>query len=144
MELKRLIGDKPGISLSLNNLGIVALEQKDYSSAKRYFMDGLAMEQEIGSQHALLYDLIGLAGVAVNIGSVESNEREVQRAVLLASAVETHMTQLGANMEPIIRRLFDGTVAVARSLLGEETFDRLWKEGQSMNMEEAIACAREK
>jgi class 3 adenylate cyclase/tetratricopeptide (TPR) repeat protein len=143
MELKRVMGDKPGISLSLNNLGIVVLEQKDYLAAKNYFMEGLTLEQEIGARHTLIYDLIGLASVSMNISLNGSDERQARRAAILAATAATHLTSLGANMEPIIRRLFDLVLKETRNLLGDEKFDQAWKEGQSMTMEDVLVYVRE-
>lgn len=143
LELKRSIGDKPGIGTSLNNLGIVLLEQRDYDAANQYFVEGLFLEHEIGAQHALIYDLIGLAAVAMNIGLDGSNGRKAQRAVRLASAAEAHRTLIGASLEPIIRRLFERVMKETKTLLGEAAFTQAWEAGRTITVEELLAYVRE-
>ena len=141
LELKQGMRDKPGISVSLNNLGIIALEQKDYAAAKKYFLEGLLLEHEMGAHHTLIYDLIGLAGVSMNAALDHADEVEAQRAVRLASAADSHLTRMGATMEPIIRRLFERVVKETMTLLGDDRFARIWEAGQSMTVEELLVYA---
>jgi tetratricopeptide (TPR) repeat protein len=143
LEIKRSMGDKPGIGLSLNNLGIVALEQKEYEAAKEYFLEGLFLEHEIGAQHTLIYDLIGLAGLAMHLGLEEQDEKLTGRAVRLAAAAESQLTSIGASMEPIIRRLFERVVEESKTTLGEGSFAQAWNEGRTMTIEELLGYAKE-
>jgi hypothetical protein len=130
------MGEKPGIAMSLNNLGIVALEQKEYSAARGHFAESLSLAQEIGDQLMVVYDLVGLAAVAVQCGPDDA-----QRAAHLASAAEAHSTFMGASMEPIIRRLCDGTIETAKAFLGEESFEAAWADGKAAPLEQTIAFA---
>lgn len=144
LALKRSMGDKPGIAMSLNNLGIVAIEQKDYDMAQKYFAEALSLAHEIGDQHTLIYDLVGLAGVAMQIGSDRADRQDAQRSARLLSAAATLLAFLGASMEPIIRRMFDRTIELARAFLGEESFDMAWGEGGGMPLEQVLVFALEK
>ncbi len=141
LGLKRSIGDKPGVAMSLNNLGIVAMEQKDYARADAYFSEALSLANEIGDRHTLIYDLVGLAGVAIQIGSEDEAAKDARRAACLASVADAHTTFLGASMEPIIRRMFDRVIEDAKVLLGERSFDAVWAEGQSMPMAQVLVYA---
>jgi predicted ATPase len=143
LELKRSMGDKPGLGLSLNNLGIVALEQKKYETAKKYFLEGLFLEHEIGAQHTLIYDLVGLAGLAMHLGLEQRDDEQMRRAVRLASAAESHLTFIGATMEPIIRRLFERVVEDTKTALGDASFSQAWDKGKAMTMDEILVYVKE-
>lgn len=138
LELKRSMGDKPGISLSLNNLGIIALEQKDYAAAKKYFLEGLALEREIGAQHTLIYDLIGLAGLAMQLGLDQAEGEQMRRAVRLAAVAEAQLAVIGASMEPIIRRLFERVVTETKTSLGEVAFTPLWEAARALSIDQVL------
>jgi len=139
LEIKRSMGDKPGIIMSLNNLGVVALEKKDFDAARVRFNESLALAQEIGDNHMIVYDLVGLAGVAARIGLPDITPQQAERSVHLAAAADKILTSIGATMEPAIRRQYDKTLEKVRAVLSEQEFNLAWDAGKFMPVDEVLA-----
>jgi hypothetical protein len=133
------MGDKWGIGHSLTNLGIVAQEQGDYAGARALHEESLALRREMGDKWGVAACLAGLGGVAVGLGQ----EAQVERGAKLLGAVEGLLQSLGAVLDRSDRLPYERAVASARSLLGEEAFEKAWQEGRGMSMEEAVDYAVE-
>jgi non-specific serine/threonine protein kinase len=63
LEIRRKLGDRKGISASLNNLGILAQWQGDFKKAKACYEECLKVEREFG-------DRAGIAGSLSNLGGL--------------------------------------------------------------------------
>jgi predicted ATPase/class 3 adenylate cyclase len=63
LAIKRDLGDKLGISSTLNNLGLIARDEGDFVRAKALYEEALAIDREIG-------DRARLAGTLENLGAV--------------------------------------------------------------------------
>jgi predicted ATPase/DNA-binding SARP family transcriptional activator len=66
LALFREVGDDPGISRTLNNLGVAAFDEGNYRDAQRYFEESLATERQLdarpGLQIANLADVLKVRG----------------------------------------------------------------------------------
>jgi tetratricopeptide (TPR) repeat protein len=69
LALKREIGDKRGIALSLSKLAYVAQKQADYAEAEPLYLESLVMSQELGDKLGVCLSLIGLGKVVTEAGS---------------------------------------------------------------------------
>jgi predicted ATPase/class 3 adenylate cyclase len=137
LALRRELGDRKGIANSLGNLGGMACEQGDYTGAGALYEESLALRRELGDKQGIAVSLAGLGVVAVGMG-------EVERGAKLLGVVEGLLESLGAVLNREDRLPYERAVASARSLLGEEAFERAWQEGRGMSMEEAIDYALER
>ena len=79
--------------------------------------------------------LAGLAGVLGMTG-------KPQQAARLFGAAELFIESVGS-MEPADQKDFDHYLAIVREQLDEALFEKLWAEGRSMTMEQAIEFALE-
>ena len=129
----REIGDKQGMGAVLQNLGLVAHGQGDYAGARASYAEGLALCREIGDKVFIVYDLIGLAGVAAESGE------DMRRAAQLAGAAEALRAAISMTLEPFERSIYERAVAAAQAGLGEEAFSAAFAAGQRMTMDEAVA-----
>ena len=143
LALKRGMGDRPGIALALNNLGFLALGQVDFATARIYFGEGFSLAYELGDKRILVYNLVGLAGVAGRVGAQNDAAADPRRAVLLAVAAEAQLSLLGAAMEPIVRRLCDNILTQAHAWLGETSYTAAWQAGQALSLEQISALVDE-
>jgi tetratricopeptide (TPR) repeat protein len=57
------------VSYALNGLGFVALKEKNYEEAKRFFMEGIQSAEEFGRVDELAKGNLGLASVYLETGS---------------------------------------------------------------------------
>ena len=118
----------------LRYLGELALATGDYAEARRYFEIFLAERYEIGGHLGVVLGLAGLCDLALAEG-------EPERAVRLLGAYPAICESLAL---PLTTEEYVSWKARARSLqavLGAETFERLWKQGAAMTIQEAVAFA---
>jgi tetratricopeptide (TPR) repeat protein len=70
----REVGDKPGISMLVNNAGELALRQGDPARAELLFEESLALDREIGDSSGLAYGLTNLGQAALLQGNPDRAE----------------------------------------------------------------------
>jgi predicted ATPase/DNA-binding XRE family transcriptional regulator len=155
LALLRELGDKWSIGVNLNDLGGVALNQGDYTEARSLFVESLALRREIGDKRGIATSLVGLGGVAIReavgvVGVVgvgrEGQGRqggEVESGARLLGAAEGLLQSLGGILDLEDRKSYEWSVKQARSLLGDEAFEKARQEGRTISMEEAIEYALE-
>jgi tetratricopeptide (TPR) repeat protein len=153
LSVSRELGDKQGIALTLGNIGNLEYSMGEYSTALTHYKESLLAFREIGDKHNIAWCLGGVGGARAQIGQtrqtgqkrqrgdVEKDVEEVERGARLLGAAEALLKEIGSVLEPEDRIPYDGGVSSARSVLGEERFERLRQEGQAMSMEQAIEYA---
>jgi DNA-binding CsgD family transcriptional regulator len=124
------------IAVDLARLGMVTLRQGNAKTAQAFLMEGLARARVSGNRRWSRWYLIGLAEVARLSGMV-------RHAATLVGVSEGVLSAPGGHYEPAMRREIERIVATIRAELDEESFARLWTEGQALPFEEAIDYALE-
>jgi tetratricopeptide (TPR) repeat protein len=64
LEIRQEIGDRFGLSHSLTNLGIIAMNMGDYEGARKNSEEALKIYREIGSKFYIANELDNLGNVA--------------------------------------------------------------------------------
>ena len=131
LAIFRELDDRSSIAMLLNNLGVAALRERDHERAARLFGESLALEIEVAYKWGIPYCLLGFAEIACARG-------ENERAVGLLGAAEALLGTIGARMDPIDRADFERVTEEARDALDPAAFERAWKEGRGMGVEEAV------
>ncbi len=131
------LGAKNGVAIALQNLGYIALDQRDTSGARSAHEQSLTLFQELGDKRGIAYALQAFAALA-------TAERCPERAVRLLGGVEALRASIGAPLPPNEQMAFDQTCETAREALSPETFASLWREGRTMEMDQAIHYALER
>jgi len=131
----RRIGDRIGIATSLANLGHVAIEMDDHATARALHEESLAIQRQLGDWQGIASSLEGLATgisargkplVAASIWGLSARLREEYRSPLPGVDRPTH----------------DRRVNAARAACGgDAAFDRAWREGRSLTLEQAVELA---
>ena len=126
LAIKRELGDRSGIAVSLTNLGNVAYQQGDFASAQALYEESVAIVRELG-------DRWGIAGSLNSLGNVGFAHGE------LASARARYEESLA-----IMRELGD-RVGIAKSLnnLGNVAFEQGEFASARAQYEESLAIRRE-
>jgi tetratricopeptide (TPR) repeat protein len=137
LALKRELGDKSGISISLNNQANVAVMQGDHQAARVLHEESLALRRELGDTMSIALNLAGLA----EAWAETEQSTWVEKGTRLLGASDAVREALDVVMDPDDRKPYEHVVAMARSLLGEEQFERLRAEGREMSLEQAIEYA---
>ena len=136
LELRRQLGSKWGIGVSLGTLGWVAIREGDWSRALTRLGESLEVRQEIGDKGGCAWCLERLAEVALAQGKPE-------KAVRLLSAAAALRISIGSVIDPVDQLEYQNRRTSLRAELGEEQFAKIWEEGRSMTLEQAIGYALE-
>ena len=68
---------------------------------------------------------------------------DATRATRLAAVVGKLFAEMKTKLEPVEQRIYDHTLASAKTALGVAAFNAAFEAGQKMTLEEAIALALE-
>jgi hypothetical protein len=118
------------------SLGLIALHQEDYPSARQDFMNYFHADQSMNNKIDTCRLLIALAAVA---GGTEQAERCSQ----LYGAAQVLFDTINYRLRPIDQTEFDRLIQRAREQLGNTRFEVLAVYGRAMTMEQAVAYALE-
>jgi non-specific serine/threonine protein kinase len=132
--LRRELGDKRGIAVALNNLGEIALRQGDHERTAGLLGESLLLFQALGDKVYVATCLEGLALVAGAQG-------QAARATRVLAAAGALRRAIGVPLLAADRAGQDAVVHTARNALGEERFGATWAEGETMELEQAVAYA---
>jgi predicted ATPase/DNA-binding SARP family transcriptional activator/DNA-binding CsgD family transcriptional regulator len=118
----------------LVNLGWVALLRGDSERARALFAESLGLRREVGNVDAVPETLNGLA-------CAEGVRGEAERAATLFGTAEALRETMDYQQESGERKLQEPYLVAARSQLDEAAWERAWKEGKAMGLEEAVEYA---
>jgi len=135
LAIVRALGDRMGVAASLSNLGEIACDQGDYQAASALHREGLEIRRDVGDRRGIAYSLEGLAAVVAGCG-------DSLRAAALWGAAARLRSEIGSPMAPNDRPGYDRRVAAARAAASDHVaFDRAWREGGAVTVEQAIDLA---
>ena len=137
LALFRELGNRLREPWGLKTLSYIALQQGEIAQARRYLcVESLTISQEMELHRALVYGVVGLAGVAAR----GSSRLRGRRGCWVRPR---HLP--GADQVPVPRRepalFFDAYREAARAELEERALAAAWAEGRAMTLEQAIADA---
>ncbi len=89
---------------------------------------------EIGARQGIIAVLGSLAGPFARLG-------EPGKAAQLLGATQALFAEMGAGEHPADLPQRAKYMAETRKMLGDAVFEAAWNEGQTMTLEETIACA---
>jgi tetratricopeptide (TPR) repeat protein len=136
LELRRQLGNKWGVGVSLGMLGWVAMRERDWDRAIARLGESLEVRQEIGDKGGCAWCLERLAGVAMAQGQAE-------KAVRLFGAAAALRASIGSVIDPADQARYKKNLNSLRAKLGRERYKAAWDIGRAMTMEQAIAYALE-
>ncbi len=135
LDIKRKLGNRSGIAITLNGLGNVLAEQGDYPAARALYEESLSIRRDLGDRRGIAYALEGLAAVAAALDNA-------LRALRIWGAAERLREEIGAPLPPNERPRHDRRLAaVSATLRDSAAFDRAWREGRTLPVEQAITLA---
>ena len=136
LTITQQVGSKPGIARSLSGLADLARLKGDYAMASLLYKQSLATCQDVNNQAESLQTLEHFAGVMIASGQ---SERSVRILGAAQAVRETMSVPRSTHETPDYNR----QLSAARKALGETRFAALWKDGQAMDSDTAIAIALE-
>jgi predicted ATPase len=127
-------GDKQAMARILMNLAEAKMEQGLYPAAKGFIRGSLVLCQEVNS-HWDIADLLEL--MASTIGATALAEDGAK----LFGAAAALRDLLGAPLPPADVPAYEERIATVRARMKDEEFETAWKEGRSMEVDQAVAFA---
>jgi tetratricopeptide (TPR) repeat protein len=130
-------GYKGHLEFVLDNLGWAALLQGKHEQARTSLEESLTLCKELGDKLVASESLEGMACVA-------AAKEEAERAARLFGAAEALRADLGSHHHtPEEEALGEPYLAMARTRLGETSWQVAFAEGRAMTMDDAISYALE-
>lgn len=123
-------------ALRLSNLGLVRLAQGDIAAARTVWTESLGLARQLKNRLIIAHSLAGLGGVLTAQATTYPGCWRPAAHVL--GAATALLDELGANLGPEDRLLYDRHVELLRGGLGEDVFAVAWAEGRNMPLEQAI------
>lgn len=117
----------------LLNLAIVVMAQGDYAEATKIFKECLKLCQKVED----FWSLVG--ALAFGLTRLLLLEGKVEQSVIFLGLIETLREQIGWKEVYEESKDYLETIQAARSLLGEESFSKLYERGRQMSPEQAMA-----
>jgi DNA-binding CsgD family transcriptional regulator len=105
-----------------------------HEEARANYLEALTISQQFQDSANASISLDGLALLELFHG-------KAQRALQLSSAAESLRRRTGVEPAPELKQQIDGTISAARAELSRVAADAAWKQGATLNMEEAIRYA---
>jgi predicted ATPase/transcriptional regulator with XRE-family HTH domain/tetratricopeptide (TPR) repeat protein len=118
----------------LVSVGLMALDERDFSAARRAFADSLRIGRTRDIPWLAAADLEGLAEVAAVQG-------EAERAARLFGAADAIRASSATPVQPVHQGRHDRAVAAARAALSQERFSHAYEQGRARPAEQAITDA---
>jgi len=132
VALFREFGDRGGTVEAQIGLARVLRFQGDFAAAGHLYQESLALLHDIHDKEFIPSCLEGLAIVKAESG-------DLVWAARLWGTAEAWRETIGTPIPPIYRLEFQQAVAAARTRLGQETFAKEWKLGQTMTPEQVLS-----
>ena len=136
LRIAREIGDQLREHVQYLNLGNVAVTEGNYDEAATLYRRSLMWARESLATLLTVDTLACLAALLALSGSP-------QRTARLMGASEALRESRGTKLQINEQRLYDQSAALVREQLGDEAFETLRSEGQTMTLEQAIKYALE-
>jgi tetratricopeptide (TPR) repeat protein len=137
----RAIGYPRGIAYGTLFLGLLARTEGHVDQAEMCFGDALAQCHTLGTTLEVAIGLACLTVLAADRAAAAQAVRSAQCAARLAGAAAALLETLQAQLIRQFRTPYEGAIATARAMLGDEAFDAAWAAGKQMAFDEAVAFA---
>jgi predicted ATPase/DNA-binding CsgD family transcriptional regulator len=112
MDLRIALGDRRGVSVAINNMALLELDDGNLERARELFERALAIKRELGERRSIAIGLANLADVLIKTSQWEAADRVLAEGAELASGIPQIVGTIRCNQ---------GNVAVHRQDWGVAT-----------------------
>jgi len=136
LKLFRELGRDFEVAIALANCGWFSLSLGEPARAEEFFLESVAVFDQLGAIGGVVGNLPGLASALVAL-------HHEDRAAQMLGAAASLRIELGVGFNDADEEeVNDRAVAEARAALGEEAFAAAWARGEAMTAEGILAFAR--
>ena len=134
LRLAREVGDRVLTSEALSYMGRAECRDGNLQPAAACIVESLRIAGDLADPNAAAEALEGFAELAVA-------KRDPTRAATTLGAAARLREAIGFPTPPHEERELERVAAAARAALGDAAFDRAWREGSAMDLEDAVRYA---
>jgi hypothetical protein len=134
LAIERKLGNPTGIADSLGNLAGLIAPIGDVARAAALDAEALEMRRDLGDRLSMAHSLDSIAATAARAGFAEAGAR-------LFGAAERLREELGAPIPATERTRYEAGLAMSRSAIGNEVFERAWAAGRALSLDDAVSEA---
>jgi non-specific serine/threonine protein kinase len=134
LAIDRKLGNPDGIAHSLGNLAGLVAPTGDVARAAALDAEALEIRRDLGDRLSIAHSLDSIAATASRAGFPEIGAR-------LYGASERLREDLGAPIPPSERDRYETGLAMTRSAVGDEAYERAWSAGRALSLDDAVAQA---
>ena len=127
-------GDLRIICDMLHTQGLAECALGRLNAAESHFTESLRISWDLGDRAKMANGLDGFADLAM---AKESPGRAAQ----LWGAAERLREEIGVPIPPFNRVNYENALSATRAALGDDSFERAWREGREMTLENAVKYA---
>jgi tetratricopeptide (TPR) repeat protein len=133
LSVVRETGEARRESMTLYNLGFIAMHRADIKGAESLFREALDKSLELDyDRHLVISGIVCLAGA---IGA----RGEAKLAARLFGAAEALLEPIGVRLYPGDLQEYERSLNFIRSQLDAATFEACWKEGRALSLEQVFS-----
>lgn len=133
------VGNREREMTALGNLGMVAFDRKDYTVARGYCQQSIALSREIGVQDRLGLGLINLAGANIQLGELPAAHADLREGLALVLRLGTLTFVVPAVVTFAELAYAEGQTQRALALLGLARQHHAWSHEMQRNMDGMLA-----
>jgi predicted ATPase len=130
----RAEGDQTHIAWGLEGLAGIAYWTKDFGRAIEFHLESLKLKVDVMDKLGIAYSFEGLAQIC-------AAEEESEQAVVLWGAANRLRETMNVPIESSREDIYTSLIPTVRSQIGNEVFDKAWRKGKAMTLNEAIEYA---
>ncbi len=87
LDLRAKLDDRRGLSVAMNNLALMALDEGDLALARENLEQSLVIKRQLGDQNSLAIGLANLSDVLIRSGELDAARRALDEAAELAEVL---------------------------------------------------------
>ena len=135
VELARAVARRPhSVATAIFNVGLACVLADELEEAERRLGESLLLSRELGDPDGIAYCFAAEAELRARRG-------EWPEAARLLAAARHLLDEIGAELESVELRVYDGTLDAVRAALGEAELAAAWREGRTLADAELAAAA---
>jgi predicted ATPase/DNA-binding CsgD family transcriptional regulator/DNA-binding XRE family transcriptional regulator len=114
MELRAELDDRRGMSVAINNLALLELDDGDFARAQQLFEQALAIKREFGEQRSVAIGLANLADVLIRTGQWDAAEAVLTEGAGMAAGNPQLIGTIACNQGALAAHRRDWALAAER------------------------------
>jgi tetratricopeptide (TPR) repeat protein len=131
LEIFKELRSRSALAFPLLNLGWVYLRKNDYDKAGELFKESLDLFNEFSDKSGALLAIAGLASVLGMTGKPD-------QGTVVFGATKRAIEKDGFYLEPADQKDLDHYLNVTREQLDKPAFEKAWKLGQTLTIEQVM------